>query len=127
MLSPGFRRLGLAALVFVEQHARVFDIGLLPLLGPAHEEDDQFIPVLGEMEPISRPPVDPVFAKPAADLLDVRQIAQVQPDDGRRLFGRGRSLNIEIVEPTPERAKTVFPNIFLNNHIALSLVTYALP
>lgn len=31
------------------------DIGLLPLLGPAHEEDDQLISLLGDVEAVSRP------------------------------------------------------------------------
>ena len=40
---------------------------------------------------------------------------------------QNRSLNIEIIEPAPERAGAIFADILLNNHITPPLVTYALP
>jgi hypothetical protein len=70
-LSPGLLRLGLSAFEFGKQRARLIDIDLLPLLGSAHEEDDQLIPVL---EPVTQSPVDPILAEPTSNPFDVRQV-----------------------------------------------------
>ena len=72
----------------------------------------------------SRPPVDPILAKPAADPFDVRQVAEFEPDDRGCHFGRG--LDIKALEPAPEGAGAVLANILLNDQIRPQLVTYVL-
>lgn len=124
-LTPWLLRRGLPTFVFVEQLACLPDIGLLPLLRPAHEEGDQLIPVLDYIEPVSWPPVDPIFAKPTADPFDVRQVALFYADDGGCHPGCG--VDLKIIEPAPERAGAILANIVLNNDTAPPLVTYALP
>ena len=90
-----------------------------------HEQDDQLIAVLDQIETISRPPIDPILAKSAADPFDVRQIAQFHAEDGGCHLGR--SLDIEIVKPPPERAGAILADILLDNHTTPSSVTYSLP
>ena len=76
-----------------------FDGRLLdgPFLRSANEQDDQFITVPGEVEPVIRSPIDQVLPKAAADSFDLRQITQFQTKNGYRHLGRG--LGIEIIEP----------------------------
>lgn len=66
-------------------------------LVPPTIQDDEVIPIAGEIEAVARAPVDAVFPEPAANPIDVRQIAKLQPDDGGSHLGR--SLKIEIIEP----------------------------
>jgi hypothetical protein len=85
-----------------QQNLGPFDIGLLPLLRAPDEQDDENIAVLRKVEPVTRPPVDAIFAQTAADPFDVRRVAGFQPERcGRDL---GRNLRIEVREPRPERA-----------------------
>src|SRR5438105_12300301 len=90
------RRRGLPGLVLREQLPCILYVGLLAALGAATQKDDQRIPVLGQINPVARSPVDDVFAHPA-ELLDPRRVADAQPQLGR--CDLCRRLRIQRIKP----------------------------
>jgi hypothetical protein len=44
------------------KHSRLCNIPRLPPLGTTAEQDDQFLPILREIDPVTRTPVDDVLA-----------------------------------------------------------------
>src|SRR3546814_21090953 len=101
-MSSPFRRC-LARLVFALEQSRSLDGRLLTPLGAARKQDDQLLAVLHQIEPVARSPLDPVFAKSAADPFDVRHIAELEPTQPCRTFRR-RLANAGI-EPENGREK----------------------
>src|SRR3546814_1843382 len=101
-MSSPFRRC-LARLVFALEQSRSLDGRLLTPLGAARKQDDQLLAVLHQIEPVARSPIDPVFAKSAADPFDVRHVAEFEPQQPCRHFRR--SLGIEGIEPVAERSE----------------------
>ncbi|MGD9658099.1 MAG: hypothetical protein AB7U61_10775, partial [Methylocystis sp.] len=58
-------------LLFRQQLAGSVDVGLPPLRGPTHKQDEEFISVAGQIESVARPPVDVELAESTADSFDV--------------------------------------------------------
>src|SRR3990172_3060953 len=61
----------------------VHDIAALPLLRPATKQDHQRLAVFGEIDPVAGTEMDLVFADSFTDRLDIREVAVLQPSDGR--------------------------------------------
>src|SRR3546814_15716586 len=78
----------LARLVFALEQSRSLDGRLLTPLGAARKQDDQLLAVLHQIEPVARSPIDPVFAKSAADPFAVRPISEFEPQQPCRHFRR---------------------------------------
>src|SRR5438876_1143025 len=54
---------------------RIRDVALLPPLRTAAEQQDKPVAVLGEVQPVARPPVDPPFGNTATNRLHVAEVA----------------------------------------------------
>ena len=58
-----------------------FDVRLLAPLRTATEQDHDVLAVLGKVDPIARPPIDPILADDA-DSLDGRRVAHLETRPG---------------------------------------------
>jgi hypothetical protein len=81
------------------------DVGILPLLRSAGQQDHELFTVATEIEPVSRSPIDAKLLHPCPDAFDVREIPMSQTLDRDSDFRR--RLTIKIVEP---RLKGAWPS-----------------
>jgi hypothetical protein len=77
------------------------DIGLLPLLGTAAQQDDQCLSLLAEIDPVAGAEIEPQFQDARADALCSREVATFKPvqsysDSCLRIV-------FELIEPSVER------------------------
>src|SRR5579859_377042 len=90
------------------------DILLLAALGPAGQQDDELRPVAGEIDPVARPPVQPVLRDAVADRLAVSEKAALEAGQGHDNLGGG--LCVEAGEPVGEGAGTLLVGVVAQLH-----------
>src|SRR5713226_1012935 len=101
---PWVRHERLARPVFLEQPLRPTDVGTLPLLCAAPEQNDQSVPFEREIDPIAWPPIDAILCN-GPNALYIRRIAKLQQRTRSRHLRR--RLRVQAVEPAPVRARIV--------------------
>jgi hypothetical protein len=79
---------------------RRIDIALLPLLGPARQQDDDRLAIPPEINSIARTEIDPKFEHAFAHAFDVGEIALLDAGDRTDDLGAGR--NVLFREPFGE-------------------------
>lgn len=106
------------------QRLGAVDVALLAPLRSTAEQNDQAFAISGEIDALSRPPVDYVLAN-AIEPFHARCVAHFQPQLGDRHLGR--SLCIQAVEPCFVWAEAVFAQIFFDSSVCVQIVTNMLP
>jgi hypothetical protein len=114
----------LARLVVRPSRLGVGDGLLLPGLGAAAEQDDEFGAVLPDVDPVARPEVYPHLGYALADALQRGGVARLQP--GQRRGHLRRRLSGEALEPAPEGAAALLVLVLAQHRHGL-LVPYVIP
>jgi hypothetical protein len=114
----------LSCLVLGAQSLGPVDICLLAALGPAAKQHNQRFAVFRQIDPITRTPIDDVFAD-ARKPLHVRPIAEFHAQLRGRHFRR--RLRVEAVEPVSVGTRSIRANVFFHPDFQWRMVTFALP
>ena len=88
---------------------------LLPLLRSPTEQDDESLSIPPEVNPVTRPEIDPPLENPCANSFDIRKGTLLDAEQG--CGNLGRRLGIEAIEPFTERASTALVEVLADlNH-----------
>ena len=91
------------------------DVCLLPFFGASAKQDDQPLPILAKLNPISRPKIQPQFRNPGTCTFCHREVTLLQAQDGGDDSGAGG--RVELHDPIPVRNPALSIDIFTDfNH-----------
>src|SRR6266436_5706191 len=93
---------------------RCRDVFLLAALGTSRQQNHEPVAVLGEVDPVSWPEIDPEFPDPGPDALDVGKVAKFDARERDRDLRGG--LSMEALKPGPVRTVSICIEVFKNLH-----------